>query len=314
MGMSEYAQGHRRPRLRSARAYAGVSIGAALVTFGLKFLAYRLTGSVGLLSDAMESVVNLAAAMMAFWMLTVAALPPDDEHAYGHSKAEYFSSGVEAMLILVAAGSIAWTAWGRLSHPQPLENVWLGLGISTMASAVNGVVAVILFGAARRLRSITLRADASHLMTDVCTSAGVIVAVTLVQATGWSILDPLIAFLVAANIVWTGFRLLNDTLHGLLDTALPPKERREVDVVLDRYRDRGVDFHAFRSRMSGHRRFVSVHVLVPGAWTVQMGHNLCEEIEHEVIATLPSCTFFTHLEPMEDPVAFADQNLDREEA
>jgi cation diffusion facilitator family transporter len=302
----------RKPFLRSPRAFAGLSIGAAVVTFGLKYLAYKLTGSVGLLSDAMESVVNLTGAMMAFWMLTVAALPPDEEHAYGHTKAEYFSSGMEAMLILVAAGSIAWAAWGRLSHPQPLENVWLGLAVSTAASAVNGGVAAVLMMAGKSLRSITLRADAAHLMTDVWTSVGVICAVILVKVSGWLILDPLIAFLVAANIVWTGFRLLNDTLHGLLDTALPPHELNAVDAILDEYRASGTEFHALRTRVSGQRRFLTMHVLVPGAWTVQEGHDLVEEIERRIHSTLTKCTITTHLEPMEDPIAFADQNLDRE--
>ncbi|HEY3411968.1 MAG TPA: cation diffusion facilitator family transporter [Armatimonadota bacterium] len=303
-----------KPLLRSARSYAGLSIGAAVVTFALKFLAYKLTDSVGLLSDAMESVVNLTAAMMAFWMLTVASLPPDKEHTYGHSKAEYFSSGVEAMLILVAAGSIAWAAWGRLAHPQPLEHVWLGLAVSALAAAINGGVATVLYRASLRLNSITLRADGAHLMTDVYTSGGVIVAVTLVQATGWIILDPLIAFLVAVNIIWTGYRLMNDTLHGLLDSALPPRERQLVETVLDQYRERGVDFHAFRSRIAGQRRFISVHVLVPGAWTVQEGHNLVEQIEYQIHTAIPKCTVTTHVEPMEDPIAFADQNLDREQS
>lgn len=301
----------RRPRLRSARAFAGVSICAAIVTVSLKLLAYRVTGSVGLLSDATESLVNVFAAGMAFWMLTVAALPPDEEHDYGHTKAEYFASGLEAMLVLCAAVGIGIEVRHHLANPQTLTNIWLGLGISALASCVNAGASLTLFAAAKRLRSITLRADAAHLLADVWTSSGVILAVILVHATGWLFLDPVIALLVGANIVYTGGRLLNDTLHGLLDTALPPAERKAVQAVLDEYRDRGTEFHAFRSRISGQRRFLTVHVLVPGAWTVQQGHDLVEEIEHRIIAALPMCTVTTHLEPKEDPAAFKDQELDR---
>lgn len=311
--MGEISTTTRRLTLKSARSYAGVSIGTAVVVITLKLLAYRVTGSVGLLSDATESVVNLFAAAMAFWMLTVAAIPPDEEHAYGHSKAEYFSSGLESLLILAAAVAIGVEAWERLSHPHPINNVWLGLGINAFAACINASVSRVLFGGAKRLRSITLRADAAHLLADVWTSVGIIAAVIVVHATGWYVIDAVIALLVAANITYTGLRLLDDTLHGLLDTALPPTERQDVEAVLDRYRERGINFHAFRSRMSGQRRFISIHVLVPGAWTVQQGHNLCEEIEHGVMAILPMCTITTHLEPMEDPVAFEDQNLDREQ-
>jgi cation diffusion facilitator family transporter len=302
----------RRPRLRSARAFAGVSICASIVTVSLKLLAYRVTGSVGLLSDATESLVNVFAACMAFWMLTVAALPPDEEHDYGHTKAEYFASGLESMLVLCAAVGIVLEVRHHLASPHHLTNIWLGLGMSAAASCVNAGAAVMLFAAAKRLRSITLRADAAHLLTDVWTSAGVIAAVVLVHATGWLVLDPMIAVLVGANIIYTGARLLNDTLHGLLDTALPPPERQAVQAILDEYSKRGTGFHAFRSRMSGQRRFLSVHVLVPGAWTVQQGHDLVEEIERSIHSALPMCTITTHLEPMEDPAAFEDQKLDRE--
>jgi cation diffusion facilitator family transporter len=299
---------------RSARPYAVLAIAAAALTIGLKFIAYLLTGSVGLLSDAAESVVNLVSAIVAFWMLTVAARPPDEEHTYGHSKAEYFSSGLESSLILVAAGGIAWAAVGRLVHPQPLENVGIGLGVSLLATAINGGVAFVLLRAGRQLRSITLTADAHHLMTDVWTSIGVVVGVLLVQLTGWLALDPLIALAVSMNIVWTGLRLLSDTAHGLLDTALPPADQQVISAVLERYEAQGVGFHALRTRSAGQRRFVSMHVLVPGEWTVQHGHSLCEQIEHDLIEVLPKTTVFTHLEPLEDPASWADQGLDREES
>lgn len=298
-------------RGRSARDYALLSIGAALLTIALKFGAYVLTGSVGLLSDALESLVNLVAAVVALWALTFASRPPDAEHAFGHNKAEYFSSALEGTLILVAAASIAIAAWGRLFHPQPIEQVGLALLLSLVATAVNGGVAMILLRAGRRLRSVTLRADAHHLFTDVWTSAGVVLGILLVKLTGWLVLDPIIALIVAANIVWAGFRLLRETGSGLLDTALPENEQQLITTVLSYYLQQGIQFHALRTRTAGTRRFVSFHVLVPGKWTVQRGHDLCEEIELAISKVLPSTHVTTHLEPLEDPVSWADQELDR---
>ncbi|HEY3267266.1 MAG TPA: cation diffusion facilitator family transporter [Armatimonadota bacterium] len=310
--MSNEQVGKRAARQQaSPRKYAALSIGAAVLTIGLKSAAFLATGSVGLLSDAMESVVNLVAALVAFWALSIAALPPDEEHAYGHTKAEYFSSGVEAALILLAAVGIAIAAVERLRQPEPLAHVWVGLGIATLASLVNGGVSVTLMRAGKRMHSITLQADAAHLMTDVWTSGGVFVGVVLVEITHWLPLDPIVAILVAANIVFTGYRLMDNTIHGLLDTALPGEDRQKVVDVLAPYRERGIEFHAFRSRSSGNRRFMSMHVLAPGAWTIQQGHDLCEEIEHSILEVLPRSTVFTHLEPQEDPLAFADQTLDR---
>ena len=298
---------------RTAWRYAVLSIAAAVLTIGLKVGAYLLTGSVGLFSDAAESVVNLVAAVAALWALTVALRPPDEEHAFGHSKAEYFSSGLESALIIIAAVWIGTTALGRLMDPQPLENVRLGLSVTLVAAALNGGVALVILRAGRRLRSITLRADAQHLLTDVWTSVGVVVGIVMVQLTGWLVLDPLIALLVAANIVWTGVRLLRDTAQGLLDRALPPEELKAISVVLSRYEERDIRFHALRTRASGQRRFVSMHVLVPGRWTVQRGHDLSEKIEDDLAkALLGNTTFFIHIEPSEDPASFADQNLDRE--
>lgn len=296
----------------SARRYAMLSIVAAIVTIGLKLGAYYLTGSVGLFSDAAESVVNLVAAVAALWALTLAVRPPDEEHAFGHNKAEYFSSGLESALIIIAAAWIGITAWGRLLDPQPLQNIGLGLSVTLVATAINGGVALVLLRAGRRLRSITLRADAQHLLTDVWTSAGVVLGVFLVYLTGWLVLDPLIGLLVAANILWTGFRLLRDTAQGLLDRALPPEDQKIISGVLSRYEKQGIHFHAVRTRAAGQRRFVSMHVLVPGKWTVKQGHDLSEKIESEVAETLPQSTFFIHVEPSEDPASFEDQSLDRE--
>jgi cation diffusion facilitator family transporter len=297
----------------SARRYVWLSIAAAVITIGLKLGAYYLTGSVGLFSDAAESVVNLVAAVAALWALTFAIRPPDEEHAFGHNKAEYFSSGLESALIIIAAAWIGVTAWDRLMDPQPLQNVGLGLSVTLLASAINGGVALVLLREGRRLRSITLRADAQHLLTDVWTSVGVVLGVVMVQLTGWLVLDPLIGLLVAANILWTGFRLLNDTAHGLLDTALPPEELEKIFGVLSRHEEDDVHFHAVRTRVAGQRRFVSMHVLVPGRWTVKQGHDLSEEIEKDLSDALQgNTTFFIHVEPSEDPASFEDQSLDRE--
>ena len=298
-------------RNRSARSYAVLSIGAAVVTIALKFGAYRLTNSVGLLSDAIESLVNLVAAVVAFWALTVAAKPPDAGHAFGHSKAEYFSSALEGTLIIIAAASIAVAARERLFHPQPLEQIGLGLAISTIAAVVNGGVGFILLQAGRRLRSITLRADAHHLFTDVWTSVGVVVGILLVKLTGWLVLDAIVAMIVAANIVWAGVRLLRETGSELLDAALPAQEQDVIALVLSEHRTQGIQFHALRTRVAGSRRFVSLHVLVPGAWTVQRGHDLCEVIELAISAALPGTHVTTHLEPLEDPISWDDQELDR---
>jgi len=292
--------------------YAWLSIAAALATIVLKGAAYLLTGSVGLLSDALESLVNLAGATLALTMLNLAAAPPDEEHAYGHSKAEYFSSGVEGALILLAAVSIAAFAIERLLNPQPLELIGLGLAVSVLATLINFTVAGTLLRVAARHNSVTLEADAQHLMTDVWTSIGVLAAVGLVGLTGWSILDPIIALLVAANITWAGFRITRKSALGLLDTALPAEELARLKEILARYETQGIQFHALRTRQSAARRFVSMHVLVPGEWTVQKGHRLLEKIEAEIRAALENVTVLTHLESLQDKASFEDQTLDRE--
>jgi cation diffusion facilitator family transporter len=296
---------------RNLVRYAWLSIGAAVATIALKGLAWWLTGSVGLLSDALESFVNLAAALFTLFILSVAALPPDDEHAYGYSKAEYFSSGFEGTLILVAAVLIAIAAVQRLLHPQPIESVGLGLVVSAVASAVNFAVARVLLAAARRFRSIALEADAHHLLTDVWTSAGVIVGVAAVAATGWLWLDSALALAVAANITLWGIKLVRRSVFGLLDRALPEAERGAIDRALDEFRAAGVEFHALRTREAAGRSFVSMHVLVPGEWSVQRGHDVLEEVEARVGAAVPGAIVFTHLEPREDPASYRDVRLDR---
>jgi cation diffusion facilitator family transporter len=291
--------------------FAWLSIAAAVATIAIKAGAWWLTGSVGLLSDALESIVNLVAAAMTLWMLALSARPPTEEHAYGYSKAEYFSSGLEGALIFAAALAIAWTAIDRLMHPQPLERVGLGLVLSVVASVINFVVARVLQKAAQRYQSIALEADAHHLMTDVWTSIGVVVAVGAVALTQWNWLDPLIALAVAANIVFTGFSLVRRSALGLLDRSLPGEQRTAIEAVLARHRAAGIDYHALRTRAAAGRSFVSVHLLVPGAWTVQQAHDLAEQIEHEIAAAVPGASAFTHTEPREDPSSYEDITLNR---
>lgn len=291
--------------------FAWLSIGAALVTIALKMAAWRLTGSVGLLSDALESFVNLAAAALTLAMLLVAARPPDEEHAFGYGKAEYVSSGAEGALILVAALGIGWAAVGRLLHPQPLERAGLGVLVSAGAALVNLAVGRALLAAGRRHDSIALEADGRHLMTDVWTSAGVLLGIGAVTATGWLWLDPVVALAVAAHIVWSGYGLVRRSWLGLLDPAIAAPELEALRTVLARHGSAEVQFHAVRTRQAGTRRFVAMHVLVPGAWTVSRGHALLEAIEQDVRAAIPAATVFTHLEALEDPASFADQELDR---
>lgn len=296
----------------SLKRYAWLSICAAIATITLKTAAWWLTGSVGLLSDALESGVNLAGALMALAMLNLAMQPPDEKHAFGHGKAEYFSSAFEGVLILAAAAGIAATSIDRLLHPQPLEEVGVGLVVSVVATIINLATARILLAAGREHRSITLEADAHHLLTDVWTSVAVVVGVGAVALTGWLWLDPLLALIVAGNIVWTGWQLLQRSAAGLMDVALPPEQHDAVVAVLARYVSaEGIDYHALRTRQAGARSFVTLHVLVPGEWTVQRGHELLERIEHDIRATLPHANVMTHLEPLDDPASDHDIPLDR---
>ncbi len=293
----------------SLTRFAWLSIAAAIATIVLKTAAYFITGSVGLLSDAIESGVNLIGGIMALAMLTVAARPADEDHAYGHSKAEYFSSGVEGTLILVAAISIAVTAVERLLHPRPLEAIGMGLLISVAASVINLVVALLILRAGRKHNSITLEANAHHLMTDVWTSVGVVVAVGLVAWTHWIWLDAVVALLVAANIVWTGVGIVRRSISGLMDISLSPADMAEVRKVLKIYEQMGIQFHALLSRQAGARKFISLHVLVPGDWTVQRGHELLDKIEADIRRVLADSVVFTHLESLDDPASWADEKL-----
>ena len=300
--------------LASARSYALLSIAAAVATIALKLAAWWLTGSVGLLSDAIEGTINLAAATLAFAMLSVAARPPDGEHAFGYSKAEYLSSGIEGMLIVVAAVAISAVAIDRLITPRPLEQLGLGIAVSVAASLINLAVAWQLLGAGRRFRSIALEADARHLMTDVWTSAGVVLGVGAVWLTGWERLDPIVALAVAANIVWTGYKLVQRSAQGLLDRALPEAEMQALHRALDRYRAQGIDFHALRTRQAGVRSFISVHVLVPAEWSVAQGHNLAHRVERDIREALPDANVLTHVEPLGDPESYKDMGLDPDQS
>jgi cation diffusion facilitator family transporter len=286
--------------------FAWLSIAAAVTTITLKAGAYFLTGSVGLLSDAAESLVNLAAAILALLMLRIAARPPDDDHHFGHAKAEYFSAAVEGLLIFVAAVLIIFSAVNRIFHPQPLENLDLGIVIATVAALVNGVVGLILIRAGRRHRSITLTADGKHLWTDVVTSAGVIAGVVLVRLTGWQVLDPVVAILAGLNIIAMGVRLIRQSAGGLMDQTLSEADNAAIADALRRHSSDDVLFHGLRTRQSGRLRFATFDMLVPGRWTVRQGHDLLEEVQHDVEAALPDLVVTIHLEPREDPRSYGD--------
>lgn len=306
---------------KSLLIYGWLSISAAILTILLKSYAYWLTDSVSLLSDALESLINLAAAIIVLIALSIAAKPPDDSHPYGHEKIEYFSSGAEGIMILLAAFSIAVTAWERLWHPQSLQQLDVGVMIAAIASLINLIVARVLMSAGKRHQSITLEADGRHLMTDVWTTVGIILGIGIITAAkhfefmqevavrlgikSWEILDPIIAILVAMNIIWSGLQLIRRTFSGLMDETLPIEDRTEILAILDAFvLSDGIAFHAFRTRYAGSRKFMAVHVLVPGNWTVQRGHDLLEKIESEIMAKLGNIDIDTHLEPIEDLVSW----------
>jgi len=292
--------------------YAWLSVAAALVTIALKTWAWQATGSVGLLSDALESLINLAAALLALSMLRLAAAPPDAAHPFGRFKAEYFSSGIEGALIVFAAVSIAYAALPRLLDPRPIAAPLFGIALSALASAVNLGCGWLLINAGRRLQSIALEADGHHLMTDVWTSAGILVGVALVAATGWNILDPLLALAVALHIVVTGFMLMQRSFSGLLDAAIPEAERADIERIFTEYRRRySVDFHALLTRQAGARRFISFHLLVPDAWTVDRAHGLAEEIEERIRELVPNAILLSHIEPISQPASYDDIKLER---
>lgn len=286
--------------------YGWLSLGVSLVVFVIKIAAFALTGSVGLLSDALESTVNIVAALVAIVALRTASKPGDAEHHFGHGKAEYFSALVEGVMIFVAALLIIYTAVERLLNPRPLEQLGIGLAISVVASVINGATAMLLIRAGRRHRSIVLEADGKHLMTDVWTSAGVVLAVGLVAVTGWDVLDPVIAIVVALNIVFAGALLIRNSTAGLMDSALPESDHQIIVDILQRTASDAVSFHAIQTRASGRQRFVSMHVLVPGDWSVQRGHDLVCSLEDELHAALEHLTVQTHVEPREDPRSWED--------
>jgi cation diffusion facilitator family transporter len=295
--------------------YAWLSIVAAVATIALKGTAYFATGSVGLLSDALESLINLIAAVVALWVLKVASQPPDELRRFGYGKVEYFSSGIEGSLIILAAVSIAYAAAIRIIHPAPLEQIGLGLIISSIATGINLFVARILLKVGKKRHSIVLEADGQHLMTDVWTSIGVVIGVGAVTLTGWLRLDPIVAILVAVNILWSGWKLIKRSIEGLIDTSIPKEMHDKIVAVLDSFAQaENVHYHALRTRQSGSHHFVTVHVLVPGDWSVQKGHDLLEEIEDRIREQIPIVSLMTHLEPIEDPVSYEDTELIRNAA
>src|SRR5690242_847475 len=294
-------EGHRDPIF-----YAWLSLATSIATIGLKFWAWWLTGSMGLFSDAVEALVNIVAALVALGVLTYSSHAPDREHNFGHEKAQYFSSGIEGALIFVAAGAIIWGTVPRIAHPQELEQVSVGLALSVLAALANAACAWVMLRAARAHRSITLEADARHLLTDVWTTAGVLAGVVLVQFTGWLRLDPIIAIVVAIQILWTGWTLIARSFQGLMDRAVPDDDQEKIIGVLSMLHDRGCDYHALRTRVAGAKSFVDVHVLVPGSMSVQEGHDLAEQLENDIQAKLPHVEVLTHLEPLEDPKSWDD--------
>jgi cation diffusion facilitator family transporter len=300
---------------KSLKKFIYLAIAAAVATISLKLFAYFLTGSVGLFSDALESGVNLIAAVVALFMITLAEKPADEEHAYGHYKAEYFSSAIEGGLIVIAAFSIIWSAVPRIIHPQPLENVGIGLLVSLAASAINLAVGLILINQGKKNHSITLEADGKHLMTDVYTSIGVLIGIVVVKLSGWLVLDGIVAIGVALNIIWTGYQLMRRSALGLLDSSIPEAERLKITNALDTYKDQNLEYHSLMTRQAGQRKFVSLHVLLPGKMSIQEGHDLVEKIERNIRELFDApVTVFTHLEPVEDPVSMQDIGIDRRDS
>ena len=299
----------RHPQPEDLTRFAWLSIGAAIATILLKGTAWWLTGSVGLLSDAAESLVNLVAAIVALVALRVAIKPPDRNHNYGHSKAEYFAAAAEGLMIFVAAAAILMASVQRFLDPQPLQNVGIGLGVSVVASLLNGSVAWVLLRAGKKHRSITLTADGKHLLTDVWTSVGVVVGVLLVWLTGWERLDPIVGFLVGLNILYTGWGLLRASTAGLMDVSLPAEDNARIRDIIQRFTSENVSFHAFRTREAGHRRFMEMHLLVPGHWTVKRGHDLAEDITDALLVEYPDLRVSMHIEPKEDPRSYEDKGI-----
>nr|WP_276534774.1 cation diffusion facilitator family transporter [Cutibacterium modestum] len=301
------ASRHRPPEDLSR--FAWLSITAATATILLKTLAWRITGSVGLLSDAAESLVNLVAAIIALVALKVSIRPPDKNHHFGHSKAEYFSAGAEGMMIFIAAAVIVYTAIQRFLHPQSIEDVGIGLLVSVLASIINGAVAWVLLRNGRNRRSMTLIADGKHLLTDVWTSVSVLVGVGLVWLTGWQRLDPIVALAVGINILVTGAKLVGQSSTALLDVSLPKEDNAAIRDFLDAHSNEHITFHAVRTREAGYRQFLEFHMLVPGSWTVKQGHDTMEDLIDEILKEWPEMRVSGHLEPIEDPRSYEDMDV-----
>ncbi|MFN0184218.1 MAG: cation diffusion facilitator family transporter [Aquabacterium sp.] len=288
-------------------AYLRLSIAVALATIAMKTGAWWVTGSVSLLSDALESLVNLAGAMFALWMVTVAAQPPDADHPYGHHKAEYFSSGFEGVLILAAALAIVWAAVQRFWAPQPLQAIGLGLTLAVVSSMLNGALAWAMLRKARAVRSMALEADARHLFTDVWTSAGVVTGLLAVQATGWLWLDPLAAILVATNIVREGYGLIRRSADGLMDRALEPEVRQQIEQTLASFAHGTIRFDHLVTRRAGSRRFVDLHMHMPPSWSLGRAAALRTSVEQALMAAVPGLRASIQLLPMDVEAHFDDQ-------
>lgn len=294
------------------KKYLYLSIATAIATIILKFIAYAKTGSMGFFSDALESFVNLLAALVALYLLHLSEKPADEEHEFGHSKAEYFSGALEGALILIAAFSIIYTSIPRIIHPQPIDNLGVGIFFSLAASLINLVVAQVLIRNGKKNNSLILEADGKHLLTDVWTSVGVIVGVILVKVTGIHVLDPIIAILVALHIVYTGYKLISRSTSGLMDAAIPQEEIKKITDYLDSHKGKETDYHSLLTRQAGFRKFVSFHLLVPGKWSVKQGHDFAENIEQYIEKMFDeNVTVTSHIEPIEDPLSLNDLNIDR---
>jgi cation diffusion facilitator family transporter len=286
--------------------YLKVSVAVAVCTIVLKASAWWVSGSVSLLSDALESLVNLAGAMFALMMVTIAARPPDDGHPYGHHKAEYFSSGFEGVLIFAAAAAILWEAGHRLFDPQPISQVGWGIALSVVSSAMNGVLAWSMLRKAKQARSMALEADARHLFTDVWTSAGVVVGLVGVLATGWLWLDPLIAMLVALNILREGWSLTRLSADGLMDQALEPETRADIDKVLEEFRHQAIRFDHVVTRRAGQRRFVDLHMHMPASWTLGRAAAVRTGVEQALMSAVPGLRATIQLLPLDVEAHFGD--------
>lgn len=291
---------------KSIASIMWISIIASVLTIGLKWFAFSVTGSVGFMSDALESGVNLLAAIVAFYSLTVAARPADIEHPFGHEKAEYFSSLAEGVLIIIAAFGIAYAAINRMYHPQPLESLGFGMLLSVGATLVNLITARILLHYSKKYNSITIEADAHHLMTDVWTTVGIILGIFLVKLTGWQLLDPIMAILVALSIVYTGIKLVFRSMDGLMDSRVSEKDMILIREVLNAYKSDEIDYHALYTRRASAKQFITFHLLFPGEYTVHQAHEVTKKVEADLKLKLPLADIFIHVEPLNDPDAFDD--------